>query len=183
MNKKVLKTMIALVVIFLAGLYVLKIFFPEEFVMAIENERLVKIGTYIDSHKWAYYLFGIITSFITYTLYCGAVCRKWVLTWWNYLVILAVIGVSILLSHYDMNLYTGLSYASFVFLPAIFGSDIKRVGVAYSIHLFSQSTTLTIRNIVIYMTNINSLILYVVGFESFLWLLLLYTLFNYKKEA
>ena len=182
MNKKVFKTMVALVVIFLAGLYVLKIFFPQEFVLAIENDVLVEIGNYIDTHDWARYSFGILTSFITYSLYCSATCKKWVLKWWNYLVILAVIGVSMLLSKYDLNLYTALSYSSFVFLPALFGSDIKTVGVCYCVHLFSQSTTLSIRNITLYMTNFNALTRYIVGIECWVWLLLLYMLFNYKTK-
>lgn len=182
MNKKVLKTMIALVVIFLVAMYVLKIFFPQEFVMAIQNEKIVAVGNYIDSHKWAYYLFGICTSFITYWLYCCAVCKRWYLNWWQCLVVLATIGASILLNKYDVNLYTALTYLSFVFLPCIFGSDLKRVTICYSVHLTSQMLTLSIRNLPMYMTSINSLVLYAVGFESFLWLVLFYMMYNYKPR-
>ena len=81
MNRKVFKVMIALVVIFLTGLYVLKIFMPEQFVLSVENETIIIIGTYIENNAWAYYLFGILTSFITYWLYLCAVCRKWYLNW------------------------------------------------------------------------------------------------------
>lgn len=184
MNKKVLKAMIALVMIFLVALYVLKIFFPEQFVMVIENERLVVIGNYIDSHTWAYYTFGVCSSFITYWLYCSAVCQRWYLKWWEVLVVLATIGASILLNHYDINLYTALSYLSFVFLPCIFGSDLKRVTICYSVHLVSQMLTLSIRNIPMYMTHVNTLMIHMVGLESFLWLVLFYVLYNYKnKEA
>ena len=66
MNKKVLKTMIALVIVFLLACYILKIFFPEQFVMSIENEKLIAIGNYIDNNAWAYYIFGIAdTNFAT----------------------------------------------------------------------------------------------------------------------
>lgn len=182
MNKKVLKTMIALVISFLVGLYVLKIFFPQEFLLVVENEKIVQIGNYIDSHKWAYYLFGVASSFFTYSVYCGAVCKKWILKWWHYLIILAVIGVNILLTKYDINLYTAFSIASFVVLPFIFKSDLKSVAICYSIHLFNQSLTLSIRDVGLYMKNMNSLTLNMVGLESFVWLLLLYTFFNYNKK-
>lgn len=183
MNKKVLKTMIALVLIFLVGLYVLKIFFPGEFVLAIENDKIVKIGDYIDNNDWARYLFGIFTSFVTYTLYCSATCRRWFLSWWHYLVIFATIGVNLLLTIYDINLYTAFSISSFVLLPTLFGcNNIKNIAICYPIHLFSQSLTLSIRNITLFMTYNNALTRHVVGMECWLWLILLYFLFNYKYK-
>lgn len=184
MNKKVLKVMIGLVGAFLAAMYVLKFKFPDKFVLAVENETIVAIGNYIDSHEWSYYLFGIITSFITYWLYCCAVCRKWYLKWWQVLVIFATIGINILLSKYDITLYSAFSVITFVVLPAIFGSELKPVAICFGIHSINQVLTLSIRNIPVYMTAMNSLTIYIVGIESLMWLLLLYICFNYKiKEA
>ena len=48
MNKKVLKVMIGLVVVFLTALYVLKLVFPDKFILAVENEVFIKIGDFID---------------------------------------------------------------------------------------------------------------------------------------
>ena len=76
MNKKVWTAMLVLTVVFLCFLYIAKIFFPQDFVMCIENERLVQIGNFIDNHRLIYYIFCAITSFITYYLYCGACCKK-----------------------------------------------------------------------------------------------------------
>lgn len=182
MNKKVLKTMVVLVGVFIFTCYILKIFFPEQFVMAIENETLISIGNYIDTHAWAEYSFGILTSFITYWLYLCAVCHRWYLKWWHCLIVLGVIGASIGLTFVDINVYTAFSVISFIVLPAIIGSDLKSVAICFSIHSLSQCLTLTIRNLPIYMTHINSLILNVVGIESFLWLVLFLFLFNYKNE-
>ncbi len=182
MNKKVLKTMIALVVIFLIACYVLKIFFPEQFVLSVENETIIAIGNYIDSNEWAYYLFGIFTSFLTYWLYLCAVCRKWYLNWWQCLIVLATIGASIGLNFVDVNICSALNYASFVFLPLIFGSNLKTVAIVYTVHMVSQALTLTIRNLPIYMVNINSLSFTLITFEMYFWLLLFYFYYNYKKE-
>lgn len=182
MNKKVLKTMIALVVVFLVAMYVLKMFFPEEFVMAIENEVLINIGKYVDNNAWAYYLFGVITSFVTYCLYCSAICKKWVLKWYEYLIILVTIAINITLNKYAPDFYYHFNICSMIILPYIFGGKLKEVCVVYGIHGLSQILSLGIRNLPLYMKNINTLTLYAVGFESYLWLFLFYLFFNYKKE-
>ena len=70
MNKKVFISMLSLVISFLVGIYVLKIFFPEEFMMSIQNEQLVAIGKFIDSHIVITHICTAITSFITYLYSC-----------------------------------------------------------------------------------------------------------------
>lgn len=184
MNRKVFKVMIALVVIFLTGLYVLKIFMPEQFVLSVENEIIITIGTYIDNNAWAYYLFGILTSFITYWLYLCAVCRRWYLKWYEILTVLVVIGATLGLSVVDVNLYTALSYSSFIFLPLLFDKNVRLrdIVIVFTIHIFSQALSLSIRDLEVYMTNVNSLTVCMLGIESYFWLLLFYIYFNYNKK-
>lgn len=182
MNKKVLKTMIALAIVFLLACYILKIFFPEQFVMSIENETIITIGNYIDSNAWAYYLFGIATSFLTYWLYLCAVCKRWYLNWWQCLIVLAVIGASIGFNFIDVNLCSALNYSSFIFLPFIFKAELKPVAIVFTTHIFAQFLTLSIRNLPIYMNAVNSLIVNIVGFETYLWLFLFYIYYNYKRK-
>ena len=174
--------MIALVVIFLAGCYILKIFFPQQFVVAVENPVLIMVGDFIDSHVWADYLFGIMSSFITYWFYLCAVCHRWYLKWWQCVIVLGVIGTTIGLTFVDYAVYTAFSIASFVVLPFIFKSDLKSVAICYPVHLIAQGLTLAIRNLPVFMTHINNLIIHIVGMESFLWLVLFYFLFNYKNN-
>lgn len=183
MNKKVFKTMIALVVIFLACLYVLKIFMPEQFVLSVENEIIITIGTYIDNNDWAFYIFGILTSFITYWLYLCAVCRRWYLKWYEILTVFVVIGGSIGLSLWDTNVYSAYSVITFIVLPVIFKSDLKTVATVFTIHSLSQTMSLTIRNLPMYITSPNSLTMFIMTFDCYLWLLLLYFYYNYKKEV
>lgn len=182
MNKKVFKTMIALVIVFLLACYILKIFFPEQFVMSIENEKLIAIGNYIDNNEWAYYLFGIVTSFLTYWLYLCAVCKKWYLNWWQCLIVLAVIGASIGFNFVDVNLCSALSYSSFIFLPFIFKAELKPVAIVFTTHIFAQFLTTSIRNLPVYIQYYNSLIFAFLTFECYLWLFLFYIYYNYNKE-
>ena len=183
MNKRVLKTMLALVIIFLFSLYILKIFMPEQFVLSIETKVIINIGNYIDAHAWANYLFGILTSFITYWLYLCATCRRWYLKWYECLIVLAVIGISIGLTFWDTNVYSAFSCITFVALPCLFGSDLKTVAICFSIHSLSQTFTLTIRDLPVYMNAFNTLSLTLITIDCYIWLLLLYLFFNYNKEV
>lgn len=183
MNKKVIKTMIALVIIFLMGLYVLKIFIPEQFVLSIENENIIIISNFIDSNVFAYYTFGIITSFITYWLYLCAVCRRWYLKWYECLIVLLVIGGSIVLSLWDTNVYSAYSVITFIVLPLLFKSNLKTVAITFSIHSLSQTFTLSIRGLSTYITTYTSLNILLLSFDMYLWLILLYIYYNYKKEG
>src|SRR5699024_11955285 len=62
---------ISLVVIFLIACYVLKIFFPEQFVLSVENETIITIGNYIDNNKWASIIYGIIIGCVFDYFYFG----------------------------------------------------------------------------------------------------------------
>lgn len=183
MNKKVLRTMLALCVVFIGALYVLKIFFPRQFIINIELKPLITIGNYIDTHTWAEYSFGILTSFITYWLYLCAVCRRWYLNLIQSLIVLLTIGISIGSTFIDLNVYTAISCSSFVLLPMLFKANLKEVGVVYTTHLFSQGCSLTIRNLPIYMTSINTLLITIAGIENYLWLVLFYLYYNYKEDT
>lgn len=182
MNKKVLKTMIALVIVFLLACYILKIFFPEQFVLSVENETIIVIGEYIDNNEWANYIFGIITSFITYWLYLCAVCKRWYLKWYEIIIVLLVIGGSIGLSLLDTNIYSAYSVITFIVLPLIFKSDLKSVAIVFSIHSLSQTMSLTIRNLPMYITSLNNLVILILSLDMYFWLLLFYISFNYIRE-
>lgn len=174
--------MITLVVVFLLGLYVLKIFFPNELAMVIQNEQLIAIGNYIDNNAWAYYTFGIITSFITYWLYLCAVCKKWFLNWKEILMVLLTIGLTIVTNLYEPNLYIAITYSSFVLLPFLFKAEFKPVVIMFCIHLFSQFLTLAIRNFPAYIIDFNSLAIMIATIDCYLWLLLGYFYFNLIKK-
>lgn len=174
--------MLSLCVAFLAGLYILKIFFPQEFMMSIQNERIIKIGTYIDTNKWLYYICCGITAFVTYYLYCCACSGRVKLKWFELLEILGVVVAIRLISLYDDTLATAIELASFLFLPYLLKGKLKNCAIAYTIHIISQALSLSIRNLPIYLYSINFATMFCFGVESYLWLSLIMVIFNYKKE-
>ena len=182
MNKRVLRTMLALVVIFLGAVYVLKIFLPEQFVFIIENEQLITIGRYVDSNIWLYNIIAVITSFISYWLYLGAVLKKYVLHWKELIAVAVAIAVTHLLYEFDQGLYSAASIAFMLLIPMIFKAEYKPVAIVFSIHCISQNLSLTIRNIPSLLTNVNFASVFLLTAESYLWLLLFYLYYNYKEE-
>ena len=175
--------MLVLTIVFLVGLYIVKIFFPQEFVMAIENPTLISIGDYIDNNKWAYYLANGITAFITYWLYCCAVCGKKYLKWYECLFILIPIVSIRVIELWDINIAVAINWTSFAFLPALMkGSNLKNCAIVFTCHTLLQCISLTIRNFSLYLTTINYITTFIFGIESFLWLILFYIIFNYKNK-
>lgn len=183
MNKKVFISMLVLTLCFLTGLYVVKIFFPSEFMMVIQNENLIKIGSFIDNHKWLYHICGTITSFITYWLFCCACSQRKYLKWWECLIIL---GCTILLRIMSINnsaFTTHISISLFFILPFITGGKVGIMALVYSVHGIAQILSLKIRSLPMYLVNVNYLTIFCLGFESYLWLVLLYIIFNYPKKG
>lgn len=181
MNKKVLKVMIGLVILFLVTDYVLKILFPEQFAMAITNDKFIAIGEYIDSHDWLCRTCDIITTFITYWLYISAVTRKWGLTFKEFLMVVIVIALNHIAYDYDVNLAVAISVVGMIGIPAISGAKLKDVAIVYCIHYFAQTLSISIRNFPQYLTNVSYMPRLFMVLECYFWLLLFYFLFNYKE--
>ena len=182
MNRKVFVSMLALCVSFLAGCYFLKIFFPQEFVMAISNEKIIAIGNFVDSHKWAYYIFGSIFPFITYWCYLCATCRKPYLKWKEALIVIGSILFSYAINEFDANMALQFSYCIMIILPCVLGAKLKEVSIVFSIHILSQYLSLQIRGLPLLLTSVNFATVLLMGLESYIWLALFYIIFNYKKE-
>jgi hypothetical protein len=160
----------------------MKFFFPQEFVMAISNDRIIAIGDFIDSHSWLYYICCGITAFATHYLYCGACAERIVLRWRDVGIIVATIVVVRALSFVDNNLATAIDFAAFVFIPYLTGGKIKNAAVVYTTHCLAQNLSLSIRNLPQYMTNTSFAVFFFMTMECYLWLVLFFTLYNYKKE-
>ena len=183
-NKKLYISMLILVGVFLVLMYVLKIFFPQEFVMAIENKNIILIGEFIDNKEWLYTICCVITSSITYYLYICASSHRMKLNCYEIITIIIVsLGIRLVGLYIDSNLRTILSMCSFFILPAIMGADLKTLSIVYTVHSISQYLTLKIRDLPLFFTNnINFISGIFLTLECYLWLILMFIIFNYKKE-
>ena len=192
MNKRVIKVMLALIIVFLAAYYVLKFFFPEEFVMMIETPGLVAAGEFIDKHLWLSIPLGTLIGFTTDYLYFGAVCRQRKL---NKILLLCITVYSIAFELFyifvpqdfiveNTNAIIVIQTCYMILLPMFFTKELKPLAITYSINSVAQLLTLSIRNLGMLLTYTTLLTNFLVCFESYLWLLLLFVLFNfYNKEV
>lgn len=183
-NKKLYISMLVLVGVFLVLMYALKFYFPQEFVFAVENENIVLIGEFIDSREWLYTICCVITSSITYYLYICASSHRLKLKLYEILIIIATsLCIRLVGKYIDADLRTILSMCSFFILPAIMGADLKTLSIVYTVHSIAQYFTLKIRNLPLFFGNVPTFVSMIfMTFECYLWLVLMFIIFNYKKE-
>ena len=172
MNKKVFVSMLVLSIVFLVGMYILKIFFPQEFMMSIQNDKIITIGTFIDTYKWAYYLCCSITSFLTYWLYLCATCNRRYLKLWQCVVVLLVIFGSFLLNEYSPTIALFYGICAMIILPYWFGASLKNVAIIYPMHILAQVLSIEIRGLPNLFSTYNSLFGIIMTLECYFWLLL-----------
>lgn len=175
--------MIALVCAFLVAFYFIKIFFPEWFVLQIENERIIKIGLCIDKYWWLYEICSFATSFIIYYFYLGAVKSKLFFNWKELLAIIITIGITHTIYWLEPAFYSNVAFLSFVILPLVCYEEscYKRLCVTISIHFLCQILSLSIRDIGTILSTFNFMTLFIMTLENYFWLLLLFLYFNYNK--
>lgn len=181
MTKKVIKTMLILVVCYLFAWYILKIFFPDLFLLQINNERLIAIGEFIDTHFWLDKLLGLVMSYITYSLYLGALCEFKYLNLKQSLIVIGVYIGGVIVQYLDFTLVTYYNILSMIILPAIFNCDSKRLALVFSAHFVCQWLSLAIRQLSTKVLSFNSMTCLIMSLECYFWLLLWYLWFNYNK--
>lgn len=182
MYKKVIKTMIYLVIVFLIGLYVLKFFFPNEFVMVIENQTLVAVGDFIDNHIWVYRICSVFTCYLTYWLYLCALKGKFTLNWKENLVVLLVIIITQVVYEFDAQVYSGLSVVAMVALPLIVRANLKDVAIVFGVHAMAQVLSMSIRGLPLLLQHTNFITIFLMTIECYFWLLLFYLYYNLKRR-
>jgi hypothetical protein len=174
----------------LLSIYLVKIINPEFIVGVAETESIVRVGNYIDTHKWAYYLATSLISFIVYWLICCACCRKKFLNWKECIIILFTICILFVCEKYANFLYMDLNIISQMLLPAIFCLMDHKKDIKYyyssifclSIHFIAQTISLQIRNIITMIAQYNYATLIVMMIDVYIWLFIMYFYFNFKKE-
>lgn len=182
MNKKVLKTLLILTIIYLVFWYFLKFFFPEEFVLKISNPNLIKVGNYIDNNAILRHLCPAITSFATYYLYLCAVLNLKKLDWKHITAILIVIAISIFVNIFQFKILSYYHIFAMIILPAIFNGNSKNIAFVFTFHSLCQQLSLSIRNISSMMMSFDFMSGFIMTLECYAWLFLYYLYFNYKEQ-
>lgn len=168
--------------VILVAIYVLKIFFPEFVIEIAKIESITKVGHYIDSNMWAWYLTNALLGFITYYLLVCAVCRKKYLNYKEISIICCAIIILELSKMYLPKQYTALNLSFLLLIPLIVKGDLKIATIWFVFTSIVQTFTLEIRNISLMVSDFNSATAIILTIDVYIIEVLLYLAFNFKKE-
>lgn len=188
MNKKVFISMLCLSLSFILAIYVLKIFFPEPFMFAIQNENIIKVGQYIDSHAWLYLIVMFAIGMTSDYLYFSAVCKKWNIDY-KLIIIMALYNTALACLYTFAPMFVA-TYSNFVLacsmcymilLPIFFTKDIKALSITFCVYYVAQSLSLGIRDLSTLLLNANTITTLLMCFDGYIWSLICCLIFNYKR--
>ena len=161
--------------------YIAKIFFPEFVVEVAQIERITVIGSYIDTHKWAWYFVSSILSFITYYLLCCACASKKKLNVKEIFIIIVGIAIIYLCKEFLPKYYTTINYISMIALPCLTNGKMLNSTICFTALNLLQIFTLEIRNIVLMVATYNYATFTILTIDYYILQFLLYFFFNTKK--
>lgn len=165
------------------ALLVIKIVIPEFVVEIAQAPHIVEIGNYIDTHKWAWYTASTILTFFMYYFYCCACCMKRKLNFKEVCLIFIAIAISFLVKEFAIEYYTHINYCLLVALPFIIGNCGRgSLPICFVVNISGQIVSLAIRNIGQMVATYNFATLFILMIDMYIWLLLLYLIFNCKKK-
>ena len=172
----------------LVVVYLAKLIFPKFVIGVAETENIIQIGTYIDTHKWAYYLYHFINSALLLYLYTCACCRISKLDKIESFVILTASALSLVIETFLPQLSFVYNNVLYVLLPFVVYL-IKRkciydiffsTSICFIITSYSQALSLEIRNIQYFISNFNTATFFILTIDLYIWSFLLYFYFNNK---
>lgn len=166
----------------LGVIYLLKIFFPQFVIEVAQIDSITRIGHYIDTHKWAWYLANTIIALFIYFLLAFTVCQRFKLNKKEILFVLATIFVVELTREFLPMQYLVFNCSSLIFLPLILKGDFKITAIWFLTTNLVQSFTLEIRGLAYMISNFNSATSIVLMIDLYIWQVLLCLLFNKNKE-
>lgn len=167
--------------------YIAKLFFPEWIIGVAETPRIVEIGEYIDTHRWAYYLFYFVLTTIPMYFYCCACCRKGKLSKYEGICLASFCLISFLIEAFLPDMIFVYNNVAYIALPLIFkvmSNDKKDIfystSLCFIVTSFAQALSLSIRDISTLISFPNTATFCILMIDGYIWNILLYLYFNFK---
>lgn len=176
--------------VILGVLYLIKLINPSFVITIAEVEPIVNFGAYVDTHKWAHYLFNSFVSFFVLYFYCCACIRTKKLDYKELSILLASIIFYCFVEEFLPSFLFVYNNILYILLPFIFilmrkDKDIKvmiSTSVCFIITSLAQVLSLNIRGISTLISYPNAATLTILAIDAYIWNVLLYCFYNYKKE-
>lgn len=168
--------------IILGAIYLLKIFMPQFVIEVAHIESVVRIGHYIDTHKWAWYLASTVLSFFIYYFYCCACCQKKTLNRKELIIVVATILALFVVREFLPAQYTSLNISSMILMPYILNGNFRSTSICFVFCNLIQTISGEIRGIMAMVSNYNFATLIILMIDYYILIVLLYFYFNYESE-
>lgn len=166
----------------LGGVYLLKIFFPHFVIEVAQIDSITRIGHYIDTHKWAWYVASFALSFfVCYYTFC-ACCKKKRLTLKETIITIGAILLLYAIREVLPTHYTPLNYCIMILLPMLFKADFKATTICFVASTYLQALSLEIRGLSKMIINYNYATFLILCIDVYIMIWLLYCYFNFEKE-
>lgn len=174
----------------LVTLYVTKLIFPEFVIGVAQIDVIVQFGNYVDTHKWAHYLFNGMLSLFGLYFYCCACCRLKKLNSKELLIIVVSILLYYIIEEFVPSFLFVYNNVLYILLPFLFVLLRKETNinvmystsVCFTITSIAQVLSLYIRDISTLITYPNTATLFILLIDGYIWNLLLYFYFNNKRR-
>lgn len=164
----------------LVAIYTFKIFFPTIVIEVAQIESITRIGHYIDTHTWAWYVASGLFGFVNYYFYCCACKGKYYLRFNEIIIVLITICLLFLCNWLLPKYYTTLNFISMIILPYILRGGFKSTVVCFTAINIVQMLTLEIRGLALMVINYNYATLMILMIDYYIFTILLYLLYNFK---
>lgn len=185
MYKKSLRTAIILCWVFLVAYSLLKTIpsLANKFVIAVNNERIISAGEFVDNHVWLQQIIFGLTTFLTYHFYLCACAKTWKLTIKQYVVLALVVILTNILKYYVPVVSIQVNVLIMVIYPFLLKSDYRTFIIIFITHSVGQLLISFIRGTEMSLADCNTLTSLICCIDAYVWLLLYYLYANlYKGE-
>lgn len=183
MNKRIAKTLLILCIAYMIGYYVLKYIFPEQLLLVVTDPNIIRLGNFVQSNIIIENIFRILTTFITYYLFCCAGTGRFKFKWYELIIILFFSILSRVVTIYLPNLYTHTATSIMLLLPTILKGKLIYTASSFIIHGYLSQFLFEIRGFETVLLQYNLVSGIVLMTEGYMWLIVLTILFNLKENS
>ena len=182
MNKRIAKTLLILCIAYMIGYYILKFIFPEQLLLVVTDENIIKLGRFVDSNKIYKILLNTITTFITLLLFVFSSTGRFKLKWYEILYIIIGAIVCKLCAEFMPNLYTHTSISIMLILASLCKGKLSYTILTFVIHGYLSQFLFSIRGFETILIKYNTITGIALTIECYVWLIILALFFNLKEK-
>lgn len=169
--------------------YFIKLVAPDFIIGIAETPNIIAFGNYVDSHLWAYYLYSTVIGLLGTYIYCCACCQVKRLDLIDCLIILGGIVFLDLIGIMFTQYYSTINLLILMLTPYLISIKrglpldkiFKSTLICIFIDIFAQILSVTIRDLTLMSSTINSATITILLIDTWIWRILLYLYFNNKK--